>query len=61
MTIKTSIGKITATPEVLNYLSILATEARDNFISKKHNGLATEAETVGHEIYKALEEIGLYK
>lgn len=61
MTVKTSVGTITAGKATLNLLSILALESADKYADEKFFGLSQEASTIGHEIYEALEATGYYK
>lgn len=53
--------KITATPSVLNFISILADAAQAHYEKKEYYGLADEAAAVSLKIYEALKESGFYK
>lgn len=53
-------SKITATKDVLNWLSSKLDEAADALRAEGYEPLAKEARQVSWEIYEALKEAGLY-
>lgn len=53
-------GEITADEYILNDLSILADEARENLKNKNENESATLARNIAKTIYKALCDQGFY-
>ena len=62
MTVNTTMGKITASKETLNYLSLALFEAADNIQAKK--GIEKRDvygyDTISIEIFDALEKSGFY-
>ena len=60
MTVETEIGSITATPEVLNEISIAFGDSEDINRFRRNSALAEKAREVSYEIYHALREIGFY-
>lgn len=54
------LGKITASKDALNLISILASEASENFKNRGRDMFSKEAKQISHEIYEALESIGFY-
>lgn len=60
MTINTHKGEITATPEVLTYISLIAQYAADRLAERGLTGLSEESNKFSLEIYKALELSGCY-
>lgn len=54
------IGKVTANQEVLNLLSILASEAADHYRENERYALAKEAQKTADYIYCSLKEAGAY-
>lgn len=61
MTINTKHGKITADQNTLNFISVLAREAADEYNKEGYNGLAKEAREFALNIYSELEKAGMYK
>lgn len=61
MTINTKYGKITADQNMLNYISILAREAAEEYSREGYNGLEKEAMEFAQHIYNELEKAGTYK
>lgn len=55
------IGKVTASKEVLNLLSIWATEASRVYEGRERHYMAKEAQEASSSIFEALEETGYYK
>lgn len=53
-------SKLTADRGLLNLLSIYATEAAKQYQADGMDSLAEEAESISHQIFKALEKSGLY-
>lgn len=60
MTINTKIGKITASKDVLNYLSIICTQAEEYNKSRGYNASAEECKEVSYDLYNVLKEVGFY-
>lgn len=60
MTVNTIRGKITATQEVLNYISLTAHYAAEWYEEEGHIALSEEAEGFSSEIYDALKLSGYY-
>lgn len=60
MTVVTSIGKITASKDVLNAIVGLAWDAEENLNAKGRNALAIRASEVACEIYNELDLAGYY-
>ena len=60
MTINTEVGKITASKEVLNYLSLVISEASKYYESKGSFALEKKARGVASEIFDALDDTGYY-
>ena len=56
-----NIGKITASKEVLNMISLWASQAAERNTLKGYEGLADEADKAASTIYKALKAAGLYE
>lgn len=54
-------SKITASKDVLNYISIIAEKAYDAYMSEGYTALAKEALEFSVIIYEALKREGLYK
>ena len=61
MTVKTSYGKITASKETLNELSIIFQEASENYEKQGRMTLASQAMETSLEIYEILGMDGYYK
>ena len=53
-------GKITADKYLLNFISILASEAADKFEREGSGALAEDARDLSNQIYEALSNAGLY-
>lgn len=53
-------GKITADKYLLNFISILASEAADKFEREGAGSLAEDARDLSNQIYEALSNAGLY-
>ena len=60
MTIRFEGRRITASKEMLNYISILAMEAADKFEKEGADALANEARELSNLIYEELSKSGLY-
>lgn len=60
MTVNTNQGKITATQEVLNYISMIACYAADRYEEEGLIGISEEAAEFSSEIYDALKLSGHY-
>lgn len=60
MTVTTSKGTITAKKELLNYISMMASYAADDYKKRGRDALAEEAEKFSEEIYEILKASGLY-
>lgn len=54
------LGKITASKEILNLISSLAYEARENYAATGYKAWAVQAKEVAEALYDALDEIGFY-
>lgn len=61
MTVKTSYGKITASKETLNDLSLIFQEASENYEKRGRMALASQAMETAIEIYETLGMVGYYK
>lgn len=61
MTVKTSYGKITASKETLNDLSLIFQEASKNYEKRGRMALASQAMETAIEIYEILGMVGYYK
>lgn len=61
MTVNTNIGKITASKDVLNMLSISLSESADALASRGHNARAKQDATTATDIYYALDAVGFYE
>lgn len=53
-------GKITADKYLLNFISILASEAADKYEREGAGALAEDARELADQIYEALSKAGLY-
>lgn len=60
MTVQTPIGKITATPDVLNMIAIAFYRSSEHNSLYKHKALSSLDDSVADEIYKQLDIIGIY-
>ena len=60
MTIETCYGKITASKETLNSLSLLMSEASKSYINRDRIILGCEASNEAGKIYEALRSVGYY-
>lgn len=60
MTVNTNRGKITATEEVLNYISLIALNAADFYKERGFISMAEESAEFSLEIYDALKLSGIY-
>lgn len=60
MTVNTNQGKITATQEVLTYISLIATYAADRYEEEGLIAISEEAAEFSSEIYEALKLSGHY-
>ncbi len=60
MTVKISNGKITASKEVLNSISLTLNYAADTYDFKGMHSTAKVTRTDSHLIYEKLDEIGFY-
>lgn len=58
MTVNTNRGKITAMPEVLNYISLIVKYAADRYEEEGFIGISEEAAEFSSEIYEALKLSG---
>ena len=61
ISINTKHGKITADQNTLNFISILAREAADEYNREGYDALAKEAKNFALSIYNELEKAGMYK
>lgn len=61
MTVKTSYGKITASKETLNDLSLIFQEASESYEKRGRMALASQAMETAIEIYEMLGMVGYYK
>lgn len=55
------IGKITASADVINYLSLIASEASSSYKNRNRNALSDGALKIADATYDALAEKGYYK
>lgn len=60
MTVNTNRGKITATPEVLNYILQIAQYAADRYEEEGFIGISENVTEFSSEIYDALKLSGYY-
>lgn len=60
MTVETSIGKITASREVLNEISLAFGYCADAHNSKGHKASAERASDIAYEIFVALDKVNYY-
>lgn len=60
MTIRTSMGTITADEALLNYISLLAGNACDDYNNRGKDALARQADRFSSEIYNVLKADGYY-
>ena len=61
MTVNTTMGKITASKDVLNMLSISFLESAVSLADKGYKARSKQAETTADEIYHALDAVGFYE
>ena len=61
MTVNTTIGKITASKEILNMLSQSLSESAEFLDNRGYKARSKLNETTAHEIYLALDAVGFYK
>ena len=61
MTVKTIFGNITASKDVLNELSIYASEASKEYERKGYFALQERAQEVANTIFNELDKTGFYK
>lgn len=61
MTVKTSIGKITANKDVLNMLSLELLESSCSLEKRGQHGRAEQDKKTSDEIFRALDEVGFYR
>ena len=60
MIVKTSEGNVTGSKKVLNYISMLASKASENYYARGLDALGESAQTFADEIYDALRICGYY-
>lgn len=60
MTVDTNIGKITASKEVLNKLSIVLSDSATYLSDRHFYARSQESQTAADEIFKALGDVGYY-
>lgn len=60
MTVNTAYGKITATEDVLNVISLNCSMAAIHYEKEGMKALSDKADTVGREIFNALNSKGFY-
>lgn len=60
MTVNTNIGKITASKDVLNMLSLSLSENADGLARRGYNARAKQDKTTADDIYNALDAVGFY-
>ena len=60
MTVNTNIGKITASKDVLNMLSLSLSESAHGLASRGYNARAKQDQTTADDIYNALDAVGFY-
>ena len=61
MTVNTTMGKITASKEVLNMLSLSLSESAEYLANRGYYARSKQDETTAKEIYQALDAVGLYR
>lgn len=61
MTVNTTMGKITASKEVLNMLSLSLSENAEYLANRGYKARSKQDETTAHEIYHALDAVGFYE
>lgn len=61
MTVNTTYGKITASKEVLNMLSLSLSESARSLADRGYYARSKQDETASEEIYHALDAVGLYR
>ena len=61
MTVSTNIGKITASKEVLNMLSLSLSESAAGLADRGYYARSKQDQTTADEIYSALDAVGFYR
>lgn len=61
MTVNTNIGKITASKEVLNSLSLSLSENAEGLANRGYYARSKQDQTTAKEIYNALDAVGFYR
>ena len=61
MTVNTTIGKITASKDILNMLSLSLSQSASYLAKRGYTGRSKQDETTAHEIYVALDAVGFYE
>ena len=61
MTVNTTMGKITASKEVLNMLSLSLSESAESLAKRGYYARSKKDQTTSEEIYHALDAVGLYR
>ena len=61
MTVNTTIGKITASKEVLNMLSLSLLESSNGFAERGYIERSKQDNAVSDEIFRALAAVGFYR
>ena len=61
MTVNTNIGKITASKDVLNMLSLSLSESVSGLTERGYYARSKQDQTTADEIYHALDAVGFYR
>lgn len=61
MTVNTTMGKITASKEVLNMLSLSLSQSAESLANRGYYARSKQDETTADEIYHALDAVGFYR